>query len=446
MNKIISIPLLSLQVEYVPTSLLVPDPRNARTHSKRQISKLKAIVANYGFTNPILIDETSKVIAGHLRLTIAKAISMQEVPCIRLTHLSEAEKIGLAIADNKMSDESQFEPGALSALLTDLDRVNFELELTGFATAEIDMILAAPTISTDDPADMAMEPDGTESPVTSAGDLWELGNHRLLCGDALDPAGYDRLLGDDKADMIFTDPPYNLKINGYVSGLGKAKHAEFAMASGELSSADFLAFLRTTASNLCASSKDGSIHFYCMDWRHTWEISEVGKAEYTELKAVCVWNKTNGGMGSFYRSKHELIYVFKNGSAPHVNNIDLGRTGRYRTNVWDYPGVNTFGSSRDNDLSLHPTVKPVALIADAIRDCSKRGAIILDPFAGSGTTILAAERTRRRAACMEIDPGYVDTAIRRWQAVTRETAMLSGDGRSFDEVAASRSDMEVDRV
>lgn len=446
MNKIISIPHLSVQVEYVCTSSLVPDPRNARIHSRRQIAKFKSIVAAYGFTNPVLIDEKSKVLAGHLRVLTAKALDMEEIPCIRLTHLSEAQKIGLAIADNKMSDESQFDPGALSKLLAELDGLDFQIELTGFDTAEIDMILAAPTISTDDPADMAVDPDGTTAPVTRVSDLWALGSHRLLCGNALNPADYELLLGDDKAEMVFTDPPYNLKINGHVSGLGKARHAEFAMASGELSSDDFLGFLKTTAANLCTFSTDGSIHFICMDWRHTWEISEAGKAKYSELKAVCVWNKTNGGMGSFYRSKHELIFVFKNGSAPHVNNIDLGRTGRYRTNVWDYPGVNTFGASRDNDLSIHPTVKPVALVADAIRDCSKRDAIILDPFAGSGTTILAAERTRRRAACMEIDPGYVDAAIRRWQTLAGETAILTDDGRSFDEVAASRSDMEVDHV
>ena len=271
-----------------------------------------------------------------------------------------------------------------------------------------------------------------------------LNGHRLLCGNALDEESYPRLLGHERADMVFTDPPYNVPIQGHVSGLGRSTHGEFAMASGEMSRAEFTRFLSTYMGHLARFSTDGSIHFHCMDWRHLREILAAGDAAYTELKALCVWNKTNGGMGSLYRSKHEMVLVYKNGAAPHINNVELGRHGRYRTNVWDYPGVNTFRSGRDEDLALHPTVKPVSLVADAIRDCSKRGSLVLDPFAGSGTTILAAERTGRRAAAIELDPRYVDTAIRRWQALTGGKAILAGDGKSFDDGATARQAAEAD--
>ncbi len=370
---------------------------------------------------------------------------MKSVPCIRLTHLSTEQKLALAIADNKMSDELHFDVGALTTLLGELDAIDFRIELTGFDTAEVDIMLAAPTISTADPADATTEGKQAATAVTRAGDLWLLGKHRLLCGNALSSKDYELLLGTEKAELIFTDPPYNTSV-GKVSGLGKAQHAEFAMASGEMSPNEFVGFLSQLMGHLCRFSIDGSIHFLCMDWRHIWEMMEASRAAYSELKSVCVWNKTNGGMGSLYRSKHEFVFVFKKGSAPHINNIELGKTGRYRTNIWDYAGVNTFRAGRDDDLATHPTVKPVALVADAIRDCSRRGALVLDPFMGSGTSILAAERTRRRAAGMEIDPGYVDATIRRWQTMTNGKAILAGDGPTFDELTTIRSAAEVDHV
>ena len=236
--------------------------------------------------------------------------------------------------------------------------------------------------------------------------------------------------------MIFTDPPFNVPIDGHVCGLGTVKHEEFAMAAGEMSEAEFTAFLNTALHRLAENSIDGSIHFVCMDWRHSYLLQMAARGVYSELKNICVWNKDNGGMGTFYRSKHELVFVFKNGTAPHINNFELGQNGRYRTNVWDYPGVNSLKAGRLEELKMHPTVKPVALVADAIKDCSKRQGIILDAFAGSGTTLIAGEQTGRRAYALELDPKYVDTAIRRWQSYTGESARLAGSGRTFDELAA----------
>jgi DNA modification methylase len=350
----------------------------------------------------------------------------------------------LAIADNKLGDMSFFEPELLAKQLAELCAIDFTIELTGFETAEVDILLEPPRISATDPADSFAAVDPNAAPISRAGDLWMLEGHRVLCANALEAQAYDRLLGSELADMVFTDPPYNVPIEGHVSGLGRARHGEFAMAVGEMSRDEFTRFLSTYMGHLAQFSAEGSIHFHCMDWRHLREILEAGEATYTELKALCVWNKTNGGMGSLYRSKHEMVLVYKNGTAPHINNVELGRHGRYRTNVWDYAGANTFRSGRDQDLALHPTVKPVSLVADAIRDCSKRGSLVLDPFAGSGTTILAAERTGRRAAAIELDPHYVDTAICRWQTLTGGKAILAGDGSCFDDLTIARHAREAD--
>jgi DNA modification methylase len=245
------------------------------------------------------------------------------------------------------------------------------------------------------------------------------------------------------AQMVFSDPPYNVPVDGHVCGLGRIKHREFAMAAGEMSELEFITFLQTVLGHLAAHSANGSIHFICIDWRHLHELLTAARAVYAAFKNLCIWNKTNGGMGSLYRSKHELVLVFKHGTAAHINNIDLGRHGRYRTNVWDYAGTNTLGAERGEELEMHPTVKPVALVADAILDCSRRGGIVLDCFAGSGTTLIAAERTRRRAFAMEIDPRYVDTAVRRWQEYSGAAAVLAGTKLTFAKVETARRAEEV---
>jgi DNA modification methylase len=274
--------------------------------------------------------------------------------------------------------------------------------------------------------------------VTRPGDLWQIGPHRLICGDATNLETSARLLDGERAQMIFTDPPYNVKIDGHVSGLGAVKHREFAVASGEMSQAEFTAFLERVFANLVLRAADGAIHFVCMDWRHLGEVLAAGHRTFAELKNICVWNKTNGGMGSLYRSQHEMVFVFKSGKAPHINNVELGRHGRYRTNVWTYAGANVFSATREADLAMHPTVKPVALVADAILDCSKRKGIILDAFAGSGTTLVAADRTGRRGYGIELDPIYCDTILKRVADVARVEARLAATGQTFAVVAAER--------
>lgn len=442
MNHQIQERALELEVEYLDRTTIIAGLRNARKHPKSQLKHLQAGIQEFGFIVPILIDENNQVIAGHARLAVAEMLGMEKVPCVRVSDLSKAQKRALAIADNRIAELAEWDPEALRAEFLLLCELEFPVELTGFATAEIDLLIDSPmpaVIATSDPADAVNEPDRSLPAATLPGDLWELRDHRLLCGDALSEVAYTTVLGERQASMAITDPPYNVPIQGHVSGLGSAKHREFAMASGEMSADEFTAFLAAGMKFMAMFSIDGSIHFIFMDWRHIAELTSAATAVYSEWKALCVWNKSNGGMGSLYRSKHELVFVYKNGTAPHQNNVQLGKHGRYRTNVWDYAGANSFNPTRDTDLAAHPTVKPVAMIADAIRDCSKRGDLILDPFAGSGTILLAAERTGRRAAAIELDPHYVDTAVRRWQQATGESATLAGTGESFDDVAAGRA-------
>jgi DNA modification methylase len=280
--------------------------------------------------------------------------------------------------------------------------------------------------------------DPTGPAISRQGDLWLIGDHRLYCGDALDPGAYQRLLGAEKAGCVFTDPPYNVRIDGHVSGLGEVSHREFAMASGEMSSPQFQHFLLKAFQNMAAASRDGALNYICMDWRHARELLEAGAMAYTELKNLCVWAKTNAGMGSLYRSQHELVFVFKHGLSPHINNVELGKHGRNRTNLWTYAGMNSFSKDRDEELAMHPTVKPVAMVADAILDASLRGDIVLDPFCGSGTTLLAAQKTARRGFGIEFDPLYVDLIIRRLHDRYGLEARLEASGASFAEISAAR--------
>jgi DNA modification methylase len=364
------------------------------------------------------------------------------VPCLRLEHLDEAHKRAYILADNKLAEKAGWDRDILAIELqhlTSLD-LDFEVTTTGFEMAEIDLLLVG-SESKPDPAD-TVPAVAAGPPVTRLCDLWHIGRHRLLCGDATDPNAYARLLGDETAQMAFTDPPYNVPIDGHVCGLGNTRHREFAMASGEMSEAEFTRFLEAVFSNLARHAADGAVHFVCMDWRHMGEVLAAGRAAYTELKNLCVWVKTNGGMGSLYRSQHELVFVFKSGRAPHVNNVELGRHGRHRTNVWSYAGLNAFGATREDDLAAHPTVKPVALVADAILDCSRRKGIVLDAFAGSGTTLVASERTGRRGYGIELDPAYCDVILRRLADVTGVAAVHAETGLRFAELAAKRSATE----
>lgn len=427
-----------LRIEYLATSAVFVDPHNTRKHSAKQIGKLARIIAELGWSAPILIDDGGQIIAGHARLIAAKSLHLTEVPCVRLPDLDAAQRKALAIADNAMTDASSFDERVLRDVLLELTDLDFDLDLTGLDMGVIDFVIDGVGEAPHDPAETVEPFDKTASAVTRPGDLWLLGEHKLLCGNSLEAEAYERLLGDERAEMIFGDPPYNVKMNGHASGLGQHRHREFAMASGEMSEEQFREFLSCFMRLLCTFSKDGSIHDLCIDWGHVRTMLEAADGIYADVKNICVWNKSNSGMGSLYRSKHELIVVFKNGTAAHINNVELGKNGRHRTNVWDYAGANAFGATRDSDLKAHPTVKPIALVADAIRDCSNRGDIILDPFMGSGTTILAAERSGRRGFGIEIDPHYVDTAVRRWEKATGRAVRLEGDGRTFRALESDR--------
>ena len=429
-----------VQIILEPLGNLKPLTSNARTHSKKQVNQIANSIVGFGWTYPILIDEHGNIIAGVGRYLAAQQLGLRKVPVIVMTGLSDVEKRALALADNKIAANAGWDRALLASELGDLATLlpecNLDLEITGFEPAEFDALVADFSDSEQDPAD---EPAKLAPlPVSRKADYWLLGHHRLLCGDACDESDMRALLSCERAAMVFADPPYNVQISSIV-GRGKIKHREFASASGEMSPEEFEAFLVKTLSLTVQYSRVGSIHYICMDWRHLSEALAAGKQVYTEFKNLVVWAKTNAGQGSFYRSQHELILVFKNGEAPHQNNIELGRHGRSRSNVWTYAGVNTFRAGRLDELSIHPTVKPVGLVADAMRDCSRRGDIILDPFMGSGTTILAAERVGRRGYGLEIDPLYVDAAIRRWQDFTKRDAVLKATGQTFDEVAVGRS-------
>lgn len=424
---------------------LKPYARNARTHSKKQIKQIASSIERFGFVNPVLISDDGEIIAGHGRVEAAKQLGIKTVPTLALSHLSEIERRAYVLADNKLALNAGWDREILAIELQGLVDLNFDVELTGFSLAEIDFVLeeageadpAAP-----DAAEDAV-PDVAGPAVSRMGDVWLLGRHKLVCGDARSREDYARLLGNERVDMVFTDPPYNVAIDGNVCGLGSVKHREFAFASGEMSESQFTQFLEESLGAMASVMRDGAIAFVCMDWRHMGEVIAAGKSAFTELKNLVIWNKTNGGMGAFYRSKHELIFVFKQGTAPHTNSFGLGETGRYRTNVWDYAGISSISASRSDELAMHPTVKPVVMIADAIRDCSKRGEIILDGFGGSGSTLMAAEKTGRCARLIEYDPLYCDTIVRRWEAYTGKEAILAGGSESFEMTAESRLGLQL---
>lgn len=434
----------------LPPDVLVPYPGNARTHSRKQIRQLMSSVSKFGFTNPVLIDDDNMILAGHGRVEAAKMLGLDQVPCVRLSGMSEAEKRAYILADNKIALNAGWDEELLAIelgqLLNDVEEI--DLSVTGFSVSEFDLLLETGETGTPaaDEADDHL-PTVRETAVTRPGDVWRLGDHRLACGDARDEEAYLALMsggkgGAEKAQMVFTDPPYNVRIKGNVSGSGR--HREFAMASGEMAHREFEEFLLSSCQQMVNWSCDGSIHFICMDWRHVDEISAAGRTVYAELKNLIVWVKDNAGMGSFYRSRHELIFAFKNGTAPHINAFELGQHGRCRTNVWNYRGVTSPTREAREALSLHPTVKPVAMVADAMKDCSERGGIVLDPFSGSGTILIAAQKTGRRARAIELDPLYCDIAIRRWQLFAHDDAVLASTGETFDQVAARRTSAHIE--
>jgi DNA modification methylase len=432
-------------LSYIRPDALVPDPRNPRVHSREQIQAIARSIRTSRFTAPILVDKNNRVVAGHGRLEAAKLLGLPEVPVVRLEHLTDEQAKAYMLADNKLTDRSSWDDSRVAAILKELSSIAliFEIEATGFEMPEVDLRIQS--LGPSEQAESEDEAEHGEAPTVSRqGDLWLLDDHRLLCGSALDGQAYETLLGEERAAAIFTDPPYNVKINGHVAGKGKNRHREFPMASGEMSPAQFTEFLGQSFGLMMQYSADHAVAFGCMDWRHMSEMLGAIQAVDCELLNLCVWSKTNAGMGSLYRSAHELVFVFGKRGAQRRNNVQLGKYGRYRTNVWTYPGMSSFGRrNQKRTLDLHPTVKPVAMVSDAILDVTERGGIVLDPFCGSGTTIVAAERTGRRGYGIELDPAYVDTAVRRWQKMTKKAAMHAC-GKTFDEIAAERSAPDVE--
>jgi hypothetical protein len=427
------------------TQTLKPYAGNSHTHSSTQIDQIAQSILRFGFTNPVLIDANRNVIAGHGRLEAAKLLNIERVPTILLDHMTEAEKRAYVIADNKIAQNAGWDPELLGLELRYISQLDIYLDLTvtGFEPAEIDLSLQGlESAASAGQADEVPERDLFRASVSRKGDLWLLGErqqHRILCADARDSESFAQLLMGQKAQLVVDDGPYNRRPSR-IGGRGAVRHPEFVMASGEMSVTQFTNFLSTIIGHLVRHSVDGSLHYLFTDWRHIFELLSAARGLYSEFKNLCVWNKCNGGQGSMYRSKHELIFVFKNGTAPHINNIELGKFGRNRTNVWDYAGVNSFGESRLQELAAHPTPKPVALVSDVLLDASKRNGIVLDCFGGAGTTVVAAEKTGRRGYSIELDPTYVDVAVRRFEKLTRIPAIHADTGLSFAEVEHRRLD------
>lgn len=420
-----------------PLSAFKPYKNNARTHSKRQIEQIAASIEEFGFVNPVLVDDDMTILAGHGRVLAAKFLRLEDAPYVKLSHLDEGQRRAYVLADNRLAERAGWDKEVLAIELQHLADVAFKMDAIGFETPEIDFIVDAARDS--DPStketDEDRVPAAPEAPCTRAGDVWVMGRHRLVCGDALCQETYSALLENERVAALFTDPPYNVRIAGFASPTGAATRREFEMASGEMSSTDFTSFLQTSLCAAAAAMTDGAIAFVCMDWRHMGELIAAGEAAFDELKNVCVWTKSNGGMGSLYRSQHEMVFVFKKGQAAHQNNVQLGKHGRYRTNVWTYAGANVFSRSRAEDLAMHPTVKPVALVEDALKDVTRRGDLVLDPFGGSGSTLIAAQKCGRSARLIEVDPLYCDVIVKRYQVYTGKSAHRLSDGAAFDDLA-----------
>ncbi|MBN9149786.1 DNA methyltransferase [Nitrobacter sp. 62-23] len=422
------------------SDLKLPDLR-LRTHNRESRRKLAAILRTVGFIDPVVVDENNNVLAGILRCEVAGELGLETVPILQIYHLNEIEKRTYILAANRLAEDAGWDRDLLAIelgqLAIALPEAGIELETTGFSINDLDQIIS----DRSDPSPDPLEPElpGAGRPVTRPGDLWICNRSRVHCADALQPASYVTLMAGHRATMTFTDPPYNVSIRKHARGLGRSKHREFAVASGGLSDAEFLRFLQTIFDLIVSVSIDGSIVFSCIDWAHVRIMLDAGTNVFSELKNICVWVKSNGGMGTFYRSRHELVCAFKVGTAPHINTFELGQYGRARTNVWEYTGLNAFKSGRDDELAMHPTVKPVRMIADAMLDCSKPQSIVLDPFLGSGSTLLAGEMVGRHVYGLEIDAEYIDVSIRRWQAFTHRDAILESTGQTFEEVEAERN-------
>lgn len=426
----------ALKIENINPGEIHAYENNAKTHSEYQVQQIVASIEKFGFNNPILIDENNEIIAGHGRLMAANILKLETVPTIKLSHLNDAQKRAYRLADNKISENGGWNLELLSLEIKDLEKIcvdDFDIHITGFNDAELDSIIR---ITDEKPINAKINATPfvpLDEVISKPGDIWQLGEHRIICGDSLEQTTFDKLFGDKKACMVLQDPPYNVKIDGHVCGAGTIKHKEFAMASGEMTKVEFINFLKTNFSMCSKYSNEGSLHYNFMDWRHVLEITTAAQAVFDKFINMCVWVKTSGGMGSLYRSQHELCFIFQHGNQSHNNNVQLGKYGRYRTNVWQYPGVNAFGKHK-KDGAMHPTVKPVEMLQDAILDVSKRGDIVLDSFLGSGSTLIACQLSGRVCYGIEYEPLYIDTTIRRFQTLFHIDAINVETGKTYDEM------------
>ena len=415
-----------LTLHYRSLDKFMPCPTNARLHSARQVAQIAKSIEATAFANPILIDEDGVIIAGHGRLLAAKKLKLAKAPVVIVPGLTEAQKRMLRIADNKIALNASWDMDQLKVELQEIIVSDLDVEITGFEIGEIDVVLAKQP----DPAGDVV-PATVESAVTKPGDIWLLGKHRLGCGDVRDADALVKLMEGAVAEAAFLDPPYNVPIDGYATGRGQHRHREFEVGCGEMNAAEFTEFLEEVFGHCASVSREGAVHFICMDHHHAGELITAADQTYAHRLNICVWSKNNAGLGKLYRSQHELIFVYRAGDAQHRNNVQLGKYGRYRTNIWEYPSVNGFSGTRKHDLSLHPTVKPVAMVADAIQDVTKPRDIVLDTFMGSGTTLMAAERTGRVCYGLEIDPHYVEVALDRWAALTGLDPVLEATGETL---------------
>jgi DNA modification methylase len=428
----------NLAIEHRAIAELRPVGRQARHHNARQMAGIKASIEQFGFISPVLIDAAGKVLAGNARLAAAKALGMTTVPAVVFDHLSDTEKRAFVLAENRLAELGSWNNEVLRLELDELSslELEFSLEVTGFSLPEIEAIQFAGKGGRADGDDI---PAVREETVSKLGDLWMLGDHRLLVGDATSPEALDRLMAGEPARMVFTDPPYNVRVEGHVTG--SKVHGEFVQASGEMSDDEFTSFLEGVHRQMARVLADGGLAYVCMDWRHMLNVLLAAKAADLAQINHCIWDKGSPGMGSLYRSQHELVFVLKKGSASHVNNVELGKHGRNRSNVWAYEGVIGFGADKAREREMHPTVKPLALVKDALLDASKKGDIVLDLFGGSGTTLIAAETTGRKARLMELDPRYADVIIRRWEGITGRQAWHEHLGMDFQTLSFGRPEV-----
>lgn len=432
-------PLTAMKLELRAISSLKGLKRRARKSAPEQVERVARSLAALKQCAPILISDDGVIVDGHVVAQAMQKLGENQIWCVTVDHLDENQRELLHVTLNRLSECGEWDVEALGPLLIDLGEIGFDLGTTGFTIQELDIVMSpSPEALVTTAADEEI-PAPPSDPVTVLGDLWVLGNHRLLCGDSTDEESFEAVLNGRLADLVFTDCPWNIPIEGFVSGLGKKIHKDFKMAAGEMSDAEFGEFCRQFHAHSTAHLVSGGVFYSCIDWRSVDTVMSAGKAAGLRHINIAVWNKGSGGMGTPYRSAHELVVVFTKGDKLAVNNVELGKHGRDRTNVWSYPGANRKGSSAGKALEHHPTPKPIEMVRDAILDVSLPGALVLDPFMGSGTTLLAAQHCGREACGIELDPAYVDVEVVRWEAMTGEHAIHAVTGLTFAETAAERN-------